>query len=126
MVINGSSDAATNSYRDEDGLTPTQRTWLEHIERCEAESVSFKSYCAREGLSSASLYDARKTLRRKGVLSSTALKAAAAPPRFAAVRLSQPSAGVATEVLLPNGVQLRVSCTSVADVDALIGSLSKL
>lgn len=116
----------TESYRDEAGLTPAQRTWLEHIRQSEAEGLSFKQYCSREGLAVQSLYTARKALRNKGMLSAPDASPAASPPRFAAVRLAQPSSPVTADALLPNGVQLRVSCETGEQLTALVNTLAKL
>ena len=45
---------------------------------------------------------------------------------FAAVRLSQPSASLTLEALLPNHVQVRISCDDATQTSALIVALSRL
>jgi hypothetical protein len=117
--------AAGDVNRDgQDGLTKGQQVWLEHIQRCEAQSLLFSKYCAREGLSAKALYAVRKVLQAKGALPGRPTKDE--PPRFAPVRLSQPSATLSSDILLPSGVQMRVSCRDVEQVAQLAAALARL
>lgn len=118
-------EVSRDSVGDEVGLTRTQRQWLKHIRRCNDEQLSYQAYCLREGLGVKGLYAARKQLVAKGVLPSTR-GVSAVPPRFAAVRLSQPSASLTLEALLPNGVQVRLGCADVASSVPLIDALARL
>ena len=118
-------EISSDSFRDEQGLTRTQRRWLEHIGKCDEEGLSYQAYCVREGLGVKGLYAARKKLAAKGLLPSKRV-VASSPPRFAAVRLSQPAASVSFEALLPNGVQVRLSCADTATAVPFIGALSRL
>ena len=111
----GGADAeGLESSRDELGLTPAQRSWLTHIEQCEAEGLTYKAYCQREGLNVGGLYSARKKLRSAAESETVP---APSPPRVAAVRVAHVVAGHGAEVLLPNGVQIRVT---LPDVDGLV------
>ena len=49
-------------------LTPTLSNWLAIIRSCEQSGESLKSYAARKGLSIHSLYQAKRSLRAKGIL----------------------------------------------------------
>ena len=123
------SNEAESQVRSNDGdevnLTPTQRRWLRHIRRCDEEGLSFQVYCTREGLGVKGMYAARKTLVSKGCLPAKNV-ASSPPPRFAAVRLSRPNAAVTLEALLPNQVQVRLSCDNASDAARLIESLARL
>jgi hypothetical protein len=50
-------------------LTAHQAACLERLRACEASGMSLSSYAAEHGLDVRSLYDARKVLKAKGVLS---------------------------------------------------------
>ena len=106
-------------------LTTKQGGWLEHIRRCESQGLSFPKYCEREGLNVNQLYAARRVLIDKGCLPGKEPTVCEAP-RFAAVRLSQPNASLTLEVLLPNHVQVRISCDDAAQTCAVIVALSQL
>lgn len=92
MTVNGSEEGKQTSGRDEFGLTPAQRTWLEHMKQCEAEGLTYKAYYSREGLKVSGLYAARKVLRER-VSAETPVTPLSSPPRFAAVRLAHGDAG---------------------------------
>ena len=104
------------------GLTPAQRRWLSHIRRCQAEGLTYKAYCEREGLEVGGLYAARRRMRRR----QSPLVAVTSPPRFAAVRLAQPAPVGSAHVMLPNGVQLAVSISDIDDLVRLAQSLGRL
>ena len=120
MADRGKRAEAGRGVRDESGLTPAQQTWAAHIRQAEAEGLSFKAYCGREGLSVGGLYAARKALRAND------LGVAEPPPRFAAVRVAQGSEPRAAYVLLPNGVQLSVSVSGVDELVHLAQGLGQL
>jgi hypothetical protein len=120
---NGAGEAGGG--RDDSGLTPAQRAWRDHIRRCEEEGLTYKAYCQREGLKVGGLYAARKVLR--GADSGGAVPTPpTSPPRFAAVRLAHADAPGTVEVLLTNGVQLRVSLASVEAIGRLVQELGRL
>ena len=49
-------------------LTEHQRKWLRRLRACEASGKSFTVYAAEHGFPIRALYDAKKTLVNKGVL----------------------------------------------------------
>jgi hypothetical protein len=49
-------------------LSERMASHLEHLRACESSGESLKAYAARSGLSIHTLYQAKKVLRRKGVL----------------------------------------------------------
>ncbi len=122
MTVTGDEEPTRSSGRDEAGLTPAQRTWLEHMNQCEEEGLTYKAYCRREGVKVGGLYAARKVLRA-GVSAETP---SASPPRFAAVRLAHEPSGRTAQLVLPNGVQLHVTLQGVDDVVQLVQSLLHL
>ena len=79
-----------------------QQFWLEHLRAWQTQGTSLRAYAAANGLSSSSLYRARRRLERRGVLS----ESNEAAPAFVPVRvaLSAP----ACRALLPNGVVVEV------------------
>lgn len=125
MAVKEEDAAGTGDGRDETGLTPAQREWLGHIRRCDEEGLTYKAYCRREGLRVGGLYAARKVLR--GFDHGTAHPVpSTSPPRFAAVRLAHGPVTGTLEVMLANGVQLRVSLSSVEDITRWVQALSRL
>lgn len=125
MVDNGSGASGEQSGRDESGLTPAQRTWFEHMRQCEHEGLTYKAYCQREGLKVGGLYAARKVLRDMESVEATP-ESSTSPPRFAAVRLAHADEVGTVEVLLPNGVRMRVSFASVDDLMRMVQDLGRL
>lgn len=117
--------AGAGGGRDEAGLTPAQREWLGHIRRCEEEGLTYKAYCQREGLQVGGLYAARKVLRGFGCAPAQPAPSIS-PPRFAAVRLAHAPVAGTLEVMLANGVQMRVSLSSIEDIARLVQDLSRL
>ena len=134
---------ARESWRDEAGLTPAQRTWLEHIRQCDEEGLTYKAYCEREGLEVGGLYSARRKLLKRGRMASAAgasprppragaspwpprAGASPWPPRFAAVRLAQPDVAGTVEVMLPNGVQMRATLHDADGLVRLVQGLGQL
>ena len=93
-------------------LTAHQRRWLERIQACEASGKSVAAYASEHGFPVRAMYDAKKTLVRKGVLPGTRRT------RFQRVARQSVRAGGDWRIQLPNGVAVDFSGT----VDA--GSLS--
>jgi hypothetical protein len=100
---------------NEDELTPALRRHLGEIRECERSGEPMKRYAARKGLSIHTLYQAKKVLRKKGVLGSPSgtrakpriVRTAEKPAlRFIqAVRRSEDhEMGLAWWVRLPGGV----------------------
>ena len=75
-----------------------QQFWLDHLRAWQAQGTSLRAYAAAKGLSSSSLYRARRRLERRGLLSGSEEATAA----FVPVRVTAPAP--ACRVLLPNGV----------------------
>ena len=81
--------------------------WLDHLRAWQAQGTSLRAYAAANGLSSSSLYRARRRLERRGLLSGSEDTA----PAFVPVRVTAPAP--ACRVLLPNGVVVEVSSHAV-------------
>ena len=79
-----------------------QRFWLDHLPAWQTQGTSLRAYAAANGLSSSSLYRARRRLERRGLLS----ESTKAAPAFVPVRVAPPAP--ACRVLLPNGVVVEV------------------
>ena len=54
---------------DEQKLTERQRYWMEHLRACEASGKTMRAYASATGIDARSLYDAKKRLVQRGVLS---------------------------------------------------------
>ena len=93
-----------------------QQHWLEHIQRWQSSRLSVRDYCDRFGLSQASFYLWKRTLRQRGLLPGTRPSATRSPrarapqaPRFLPVALSGLDAAAGRiELVLPDGCTLRV------------------
>lgn len=48
-------------------LTQRQRYWLEHLERCQAQGLTMKSYAHEQGLKVSALYCWKLKLKQRGV-----------------------------------------------------------
>jgi len=79
-----------------------QQFWLDHLRAWQAQGTSLRAYAAANGLSSSSLYRARRRLERRGLPSGSE----EATATFVPVRV--PAAASACRVLLPNGVVVEV------------------
>ena len=79
-----------------------QQFWLDHLRAWQAQGTSLRAYASANGLSSSSLYRARRRLERRGLPSGPE----EAVPTLVPVRVA-PSAP-ACRVLLPNGVVVEV------------------
>jgi len=82
-------------------LTALQEKWLHRLRACEASGLSVKAFAEREGIDRKRLYNWRKVLTKKGLLSPRQ------PVRFQRA-VVQPAADTsyAIQVQLPNGVTL--------------------
>jgi transposase-like protein len=93
-----------------------QQYWLEHIQRCQSSRLSVRDYCDRFGLSQASFYLWKRTLRQRGLLPDARPKSARAPraqvpqaPRFVPIALAGlDAAAERIELVLPDGCTVRV------------------
>ena len=79
-----------------------QQFWLDHLRAWQAQGTPLRAYAAANGLSSSSLYRARRRLERRGLLSGSE----DAPATFVPVRVT--AAAPSCRVLLPNGVVVEV------------------
>ena len=92
-----------------------QHLWLEHLQRWQSSRLSVRVYCERFGLSQASFYAWKRTLRQRGLLANPRPSAARAPraqaaqaPRFIPVALPGRAAAGQLDVVLPDGCTVRV------------------
>lgn len=58
------------SAANEESLTQRQRYWLAHLRACESAGQTMQAYAQQSGVGVRSLYDAKKRLKRLGVLAS--------------------------------------------------------
>ena len=86
-------------------LSERQRYWLGHLRAAERKGEPVKHYAKRHGLSEHSLYEAKRRLRKLGVLAPVALQRTGSR-RFARVAVSGAPA--------PSGSPLRVRLASGA------------
>jgi hypothetical protein len=84
-------------------LTEHQRKWLGRLQACEASGKSFTAYAAEHGFPVRALYDAKKTLVKKGVLPRTQQK------RFQRVQTTTETTDTKWRIQLPNGVSVEFS-----------------
>jgi hypothetical protein len=98
-------------------LTAHQRTCLERIEACEASGMRLSAYAAEQGLDVRSLYDARKVLKAKGLLSGSRGRV-----RFQRAEVVAEGAESRWRIRLPNGAVVEMS--GVVDSGSLSTVLS--
>jgi len=84
-------------------LTEHQRKWLERLQACAASGKSLADYAAEHGFPVRALYDAKKTLVKKGVLPRTQQK------RFQRVQAVTEFTDTKWRIQLANGVSLEFS-----------------
>ena len=84
-------------------LTEHQRKWLGRLRACEASGKSFTVYAAEHGFPVRALYDAKKTLVKKGVLPGTQQK------RFQRVQTVTETADTKWRIRMSNGVSVEFS-----------------
>jgi hypothetical protein len=77
-------------------LTPAEQRYLEHARAAESQGVRLAQYYRANGLSVHTLYNIRRRLIQKGVLTRRrgARRAAGKPERFVAVRVAVPNPGM--------------------------------
>ena len=98
-----------------------QQFWLDHLRAWQVQGTSLRAYAAASGLSSSSLYRARRRLERRGLLS----ESNEAAPAFVPVRVTPPAP--ACRVLLPNGVVVEIpEHTERATCAAVLETASRL
>jgi hypothetical protein len=93
-----------------------QQEWLQHLRRWQSSRLSVRDHCERFGLSQASFYAWKRTLRQRGLLVDTAASAAATPranaakaPRFVPITVAGLNARAERiELVLPDGSAVRV------------------
>jgi len=115
----------------EQGLTQTDRGWLEHLRRAQSQGVTLVEYARAARLKVGSLYEARRSLQRKGVRVPAANAIAAKEPKpheFVPVRV-MPAAmsGAAAVCRVRHASGWVIECTSWPDaswVSALLGAQS--
>jgi hypothetical protein len=90
-------------------LTERQRHWLGHIRAAERKDEPLTVYAEQQGLSVSSLYEAKRHLRKAGVLAlaSAPKKPERVTPEFVSVSVREPVRSV-------NGTVLRVRLSSGA------------
>ena len=93
------------------GLTERQRERLSHVRAAERRGEPLTEYAKRRGLSVGSLYEAKRTLRRAGLIAkATRAKAATArAPGFVELAVHERPAAPSLRVQLPNGTVLEWS-----------------
>ncbi|HEY5573662.1 MAG TPA: hypothetical protein VIK64_11655 [Anaerolineales bacterium] len=101
-------------------LTKQQRYWLTHIQASHDNQQSLKVYAREHGLNITSMYDAKKQLKRKGILEDTR------PQRFVRVTtpvVMQPVASC--RVLLVNGTVVELSC-GIEEIGRVLETAARL
>ena len=89
-------------------LTEQQRYWLKHVRACEASGKRITEYAAENGLGVRAMYDGKRALVKKGVLSRTHAT------RFQRAQVVDPVVSSEWRIQLPNGVAVAF----VGSVDA--------
>lgn len=85
-------------------LTAHQAASLERIKACEASGMRLSAYAAEHGLDVRSLYDARKVLKAKGLLSGSRERV-----RFQRAEIAVEGAESQWRIELPNGAVVAFS-----------------
>ena len=88
-------------------LSERQRYWLKHIRAAERKREPLTHYAKRLGLSEHSLYEAKRRLRRRGVLAPASVRRRPPPARFVRVVAARPESR-------PTSSPLRVQLASGA------------
>ena len=111
----------------EQELTQSDRGWLEHLRRAHAERVTLVEYARAAGLKVGSLYEARRSLQRKGVRVPGAEAGATKeqkPPEFVPVRVAPSVVSATTTVCrLRHASGWVIECASWPDASWLAGLL---
>ena len=101
-----------------DSLTPKQRFWFDHVERCEQSTLSMTAYAAEHDLDLKRFYNWKSLLAKRGVLKTRTVEA-----RFTEVRVDTAFAGTGWRLRFPNGCVLE---SDQANASLLNGVLSRL
>jgi hypothetical protein len=88
-----------------------QQFWLEHCRRCQSSHLSVHDYCQRHGLGEASFYAWKRTLQRRGLLTTGSPQATAKAPFFVPVTVAAATTSGAggIDLVLPDGLTVRVA-----------------
>ena len=111
-------------------LTERQRHWLKHIRAAERKDEPLTVYAEQQGLSVSSLYEAKRHLRKAGVLAVARApkKPERVTPEFVSVSVREPVRSVngsALRVRLSSGVMLEWSDAPQGEaLHELVGMLS--
>lgn len=113
------------------GLTDRQRSWLRHVRRAEGRGEALTEYAKRHGLKVSSLYEAKRRLRRSGLLppAEETSSRKVSRRRFVALAVRREPAAVETRggfrIQLPNGTVLEWSEAPAAEkLRELLGALA--
>jgi len=111
-------------------LTKSQSRWLSHLRRCEAQGGTMSAYASSQGLSLGAMYEAARTLRRKGAWPGAGSPgrgsrpaASERGPEFVRVRTPLPCKDASWRARLPNGVVLEGQESVGPELVALLASL---
>lgn len=112
-------------------LSDRQRSWLMHVQRAEGRDEALTEYAKRHGLKVSSLYEARRRLRRAGLLPPAEGTSSRKASRrgFVALAVRREPAAVETRggfrIQLPNGTVLEWSEAPAAErLRELLGALA--
>ena len=83
-------------------LTERQRYWLKHIQSWNKSAKKMTEYARDQGFPVQAMYDARKTLVKKGILSRSSYSS-----RFEQVQIIKSSSESHWRIVLPNGVVVK-------------------
>lgn len=96
------------------GFTEVAAVWRQRLDRFERSGLTVASFCAREGVSTASFYRWRRQAAAKGEASE--------PPAFRAVQVRPAALPLVVE--LPSGARLEVPSQDLDLVRAVVGQLA--
>lgn len=105
----------------------TRRIWQERLQRFERGRLTVAAFCHAEGVSTASLYQWRRILRRGGPATNRTRTRdrPAAIDRQAFVPVNV-AATAMVEVHLPNGVRLAVPAVDPTALEAVVAAVGRL
>lgn len=85
-------------------LTERQQSYLDHSRQCAASGLSLKDYAQQHGLNVAAFYEARKRLRRKGLIGAQDMAV-----HFARAEVCEVPAPVLCRVCFPAGYVVEIA-----------------
>ncbi|MCP4007481.1 MAG: transposase [bacterium] len=100
--------ARGRAAKAEQELSERQRYWLNHLQTAEAKGEQLKTYAKRLGLSEHSMYEAKRRLRKSGVIA-PASQQKVPPPEFARVVVGELSRSCSLQVRFASGAVLEWS-----------------